>query len=108
MSARAARARGLREGELDEREIPLSCVYVSRSVDQGATWSPPRRLTSGLRDAKQDVNELADAIMERLAERLAVDLLVRPLASEPVDGYLVTDAGSFFFLFPSRNETSSD
>jgi hypothetical protein len=42
--------------ELDQREIPFGCVYASRSVDQGATWSPPRRLTSGLRDAKQDVN----------------------------------------------------
>lgn len=42
--------------ELDQREIPFGCVYVSRSVDQGTTWSPPHRLTSGLRDAKQDVN----------------------------------------------------
>jgi uncharacterized UPF0146 family protein len=45
--------------------------------------------------------ELVPAL-KRLAERLAVDLVVRPLASEPVDGYLVSEAGSFFYLFPSR------
>ena len=42
--------------ELEQREIPYSCLYVSRSLDSGATWSTARQLSSGLRDAKQDVN----------------------------------------------------
>lgn len=42
--------------ELEQREIPYSCLYVSRSLDSGATWSPAQRLSTGLRDAKQDVN----------------------------------------------------
>ena len=42
--------------ELEQREIPYSCLYVSRSLDSGATWSTAQRLSSGLRDAKQDVN----------------------------------------------------
>ena len=42
--------------EREEREIPYSCLYVSRSLDSGATWSSARRLSSGLRDAKQDVS----------------------------------------------------
>ena len=42
--------------------------------------------------------------MKRLAEQLAVDLIVKPLASEPVDGFLVNEAGSFFYLFPSRQQ----
>lgn len=46
--------------ELEEREIPYSCLYVSRSLDSGATWSSAQRLSSGLRDAKQDVNRGAE------------------------------------------------
>ena len=42
--------------ELEQREIPYSCLYVSRSLDSGATWSAAQRLSTGLRDAKQDVN----------------------------------------------------
>ena len=42
--------------ELEQREIPYSCLYVSRSLNSGATWSTARQLSSGLRDAKQDVN----------------------------------------------------
>ncbi len=42
--------------ELEEREIPYSCKYTSRSLDNGGTWSTAQRLSSGLRDAKQDVN----------------------------------------------------
>jgi len=36
-------------------EVPYSAVYVIRSLDAGATWSAPERLTDGYRDAKQDV-----------------------------------------------------
>jgi hypothetical protein len=34
-------------------EVPYSCIYISRSLDGGATWGAPEQLTDGLRDAKQ-------------------------------------------------------
>lgn len=48
--------------ERDQRQIPYSCVYVVRSLDSGKTWSDPQRLTTGLRDAKQDVSRGNDAV----------------------------------------------
>jgi len=42
--------------ERDNREIPFSCTYVARSLDSGATWGAAQQLSSGYRDAKQDVN----------------------------------------------------
>ena len=42
--------------ELEQREIPYSCVYVSRSLNAGGTWSNAQRLSTGLRDAKQDLS----------------------------------------------------
>ncbi|MGD8607252.1 MAG: choice-of-anchor O protein [Myxococcales bacterium] len=47
--------------ERQQREIPYSCVYVTRSLDSGKTWSAAQRLTSGLRDAKQDISRGNDA-----------------------------------------------
>jgi len=47
--------------ELDQREVPYSCQYVSVSLDNGATWSASQQLSSGSRDAKQDVNKGSDA-----------------------------------------------
>lgn len=47
--------------ERQQREIPYSCVYVTRSLDSGKTWSTAQRLTSGLRDAKQDISRGNDA-----------------------------------------------
>lgn len=41
---------------LRNREIPFSCVYAVQSADNGNTWSAPVRLSSGERDAKQDVH----------------------------------------------------
>jgi uncharacterized UPF0146 family protein len=38
--------------------------------------------------------------LKRLARLLAVDLIIKPLAAEPVDGRLVNVAGSFFYVFP--------
>lgn len=42
--------------ELDNREVPFSCTYVARSLDGGKTWTEPQQLTTGRRDAKQDVH----------------------------------------------------
>jgi MYXO-CTERM domain-containing protein len=47
--------------ELEEREIPYSCQYVTVSLDNGATWSTPQQLSDGSRDAKQDVSRGTDA-----------------------------------------------
>ncbi len=42
-------------------EVPYACVYEARSTDGGLTWSEARQLTSGYRDAKQDVNKGSSA-----------------------------------------------
>jgi len=39
--------------------------------------------------------------LKKLAGRLAVDLIVKPLAGEPCDGQLVSTAGSFFYVYPT-------
>ncbi len=43
--------------ERADRVIPFSCMYESHSLDSGATWSAPRQLSNGIRDAKQDSNK---------------------------------------------------
>jgi hypothetical protein len=40
--------------------------------------------------------------LKGLANKLAVDLIVKPLADEPVDGFLINRGGSYFYLFPAR------
>jgi MYXO-CTERM domain-containing protein len=47
--------------ERGEREIPYHCTYVVRSLNNGMTWSEPQQLTSGRRDAIQDVSRGSDA-----------------------------------------------
>ena len=42
------------------------------------------------------------ASLKVLAKRLAVDLVIKPLAGEPVDGLLINHGGSFFYLFPAE------
>jgi len=39
--------------------------------------------------------------LKELAGRLAVDLIVKPLAGEPCDGQLVSTGGSFFYVYPA-------
>ena len=43
--------------ERGDRVIPFNCMYESHSLDSGASWSAPRQLSSGIRDAKQDSNK---------------------------------------------------
>ena len=68
-----------------------------------------------VRSPRLDLYEGAEAIyavrpplellpsLKRLANKLAVDLVVKPLAAEPVDGLLINYGGSFFYLFPARS-----
>lgn len=42
--------------EREGREVPFSCTYVVSSADGGTTWSTPVQLSSGERDAIQDVS----------------------------------------------------
>jgi len=40
----------------NRREVPFSCTYAISSANGGTSWSTPVQLSSGERDAKQDVN----------------------------------------------------
>jgi len=40
----------------ENREIPFSCTYAVTSANNGETWSTPVQLSTGERDAKQDVH----------------------------------------------------
>lgn len=42
--------------DLKNREVPFSCTYAVSSPDEGTTWSDPVQLSSGERDANQDVH----------------------------------------------------
>lgn len=46
--------RAIRYLERDSRVIPFSCVWTSYSINNGTTWSAPRQLSDGTRDAIQD------------------------------------------------------
>lgn len=48
--------------------------------------------------------ELVDPL-KNLARRLLADLIIKPLASEPVDGSLINFAGTFFYLY-SKSDTN--
>ncbi len=74
--------------ELDDVRAPRLALYLSAQAIYSVR--PPPELMPPLK---------------RLAELLAVDLIVKPLASEPVDGFLITEAGTFFYLF-SQEKTS--
>ena len=39
--------------------------------------------------------------LKRLARLLDLDLIIKPLADEAIDGTLVNTAGDFFYIFPS-------
>jgi hypothetical protein len=49
--------RGVRYNALTpHRVIPFSCVWLAYSANSGTTWSPPRQLSTGERDAIQDAS----------------------------------------------------
>ena len=42
--------------ERDNIEVPFGCLYTVASANGGADWGPPVQMSTGLRDAKQDVH----------------------------------------------------
>ncbi|WP_210757036.1 choice-of-anchor O protein [Azohydromonas sediminis] len=46
--------RAIRYVERDMRTIPFHCTWMAYSADSGLTWSEPKQLSNGERDAKQD------------------------------------------------------
>ncbi len=54
--------------ERDDRVVPFNCMYESHSLNNGATWSTPQQLSSGIRDAKQDANKGAYSSISGIAK----------------------------------------
>lgn len=52
---------GSHDNDGDGTPTAYSCVMVARSLDAGATWTPPERLTSGARDADNIVAAASEA-----------------------------------------------
>lgn len=96
--ALALLARGLKVGATDIR--PES---VGIPVEFDDIRSPRLKLYEGAEAiyAVRPPPELLPS-MKMLAGKLAVDLVIKPLADEPVDGLLVNQGGSFFYLFPGH------
>jgi hypothetical protein len=46
--------RAIRYLERDSRIIPFACTWMAHSTNSGTSWSAPKQLSSGERDAKQD------------------------------------------------------
>jgi uncharacterized UPF0146 family protein len=98
--ALALQARGLRVVAID-----IKPQVVGLPVEFDDVTAPRLDLYKGAQAiyAVRPPPELMPAL-KRLARQLAVDLIVKPLASEAVDGLLVNEAGSFLYLFPSRQQ----
>ena len=76
--------------EFDDIRAPRLDLYESAQVIYAVR--PPLELLPSLK---------------KLANKLAVDLVIKPLAGEPVDGLLINRGGSFFYLFPAEKRTLS-
>ena len=92
----ALEARGLTVLATDIRPRALDCLVETDDV-----WNPRLDLYTGAEGiyAIRPPPELVPPL-KRLARRLAIDLIIKPLAGEPCDGSLVNVAGSFFYLYP--------
>jgi uncharacterized UPF0146 family protein len=95
----------------------VACALQERGLTVTATDINPRMaavpvVRDDLWEPRLDVYRDAQAIyairpppellppLKALARRLAVDLIIKPLAGEPCDGRLVSTAGRFFYLYP--------
>ena len=96
----------------------VACALQDRGLTVTATDINPRRaavpvVRDDLWEPRLEVYRGAQAIyairpppelllpLKELAGRLAVDLIVKPLAGEPCDGHLVSGAGSFLYVYPA-------
>jgi len=96
--ALALQARGLKVGATD-----IQPAFVGLPVEFDDIRSPRLDLYEGAQAiyAVRPPLELLPSL-KGLANKLAVDLLVKPLADEPVDGLLINRRGSYFYLFPAQ------
>ena len=96
--ALALQARGLRVGATD-----IQPEFVGLPVEFDDIRSPRLDLYEGAQAiyAVRPPLELLPSL-KGLANKLAIDLIVKPLADEPVDGLLINYGGSYFYLFPTQ------
>lgn len=96
--ALALQARGLQVAATD-----IQPEFVGVPVEFDDIRSPRLDLYEGAQAiyAVRPPLELLPSL-KGLANKLAVDLVIKPLASEPVDGLLINHGGSFFYLFPAH------
>ena len=96
--ALALKARGVRVGATD-----IQPEFVGLPVEFDDIRSPRLDLYEGAQAiyAVRPPLELLPSL-KGLANKLAIDLIVKPLADEPVDGLLINYGGSYFYLFPAQ------
>jgi len=97
----------------------VALALQARGLQVGATDIQPRFMGvavefDDIKTPRLDLYEDAEVIyavrpplellasLKVLAKRLEVDLVIKPLADEPVDGLLINHGGSFFYLFPAE------
>jgi uncharacterized UPF0146 family protein len=102
----------------------VACVLRDRGLIVTATDINPRMegvpvVRDDLWEPRLEVYRDAQAIyairpppellppLKKLARRLAVDLIVKPLAGEPCDGSLVTLSGNFLYVYGFGRFSSS-
>lgn len=96
-------ALALQARELNVVAVDIQPQSVGLRVEFDDVRSPRLELYGGAQ-AIYSVRPPPELIppLKRLANRLVVDLLVKPLAAEPLDGRLMNRDGSFFYLFPAK------
>ena len=97
--ALALQARGLQVSATD-----IQPEFVGLPVEFDDIRSPRLDLYEGAQAiyAVRPPLELLPSL-KGLANKLAVDLVIKPLAGEPVDGLLINHGGSFFYFFPAHS-----
>ena len=98
---------------LQDRGLTVTAIDINPQTDKVPVvrddlWNPRLEV---YRDAQaiyaiRPPPELLPPLKE-LARRLAVDLIVKPLAGEPCDGRLVSTSGSFFYVYPTGRSGGS-
>ena len=97
--ALALQARGLQVAATD-----IQHVFAGLPVKFDDIRSPQLKVYEGA-EAIYAVRPPLELLpfLKGLAKKLNVDLVIKPLADEPVDGLLINYGGSFFYLFPANS-----